>query len=123
MPPAGRLSASILDGETETELDEYNAETTGTKTECWVESKEGSRFSIKVSVAPIRGNDQNMFRCSIYADGMHILSPLLGDLDGTFYSHRVVYGAQEAEGYVKPFTFAKTYFTGTALENGHLTVL
>jgi hypothetical protein len=112
MPLAGRVTVSIRDDETNTFLEEYQVVTAGPKTECWIESKEKSRFSIHTSVTPLDVKEVYALGIKVYVDGQNVGRPLLGEVDKNFNGLSHLPGLQDTENVLKPFTFAKTHFMG-----------
>ena len=102
--------------ETETILEEYKVVTSGRKTECWIESREGSHFSVNMFVTPdgARLKSSEGFCFGVFVDGQFVSSALLGYYpDQDFQSCRISRGVQVTEKVLKPFRFAKTRFLGT----------
>jgi hypothetical protein len=116
MPSAGRVKVSIRDEETKTHLEEYQIIADERKTECWIESKEASQFSIEVSITPNDVRDLYAFRCRLHVDGQHVSGGLLGQVNERFYPRELWEGLQETENVLKPFTFAKTRFMGIVFQ-------
>ena len=123
MPSAGRVKVSIRDDETNTFLEEYQVVTAGPKTECWIESKEKSRFSIKVSVTPPDGKEIYAFRATVFVDGQRVERGLFGKIDKTFCNVYGFSGVRDTGNVLKPFTFAKTRFMGIMFQPIFLTFL
>ena len=123
MPSAGRVTVSIHDDETDTFLEEYQVVTAGPKTECWIESKEKSRFSIKVSVTPPDGKELHAFRVAVFVDGQNVEQGMFGQIDKTFRSVCLFSGVRDTGNVLKPFSFAKTRFMGIMFQPIFLTFL
>jgi hypothetical protein len=101
----------------DTLLEEYKVVTTGTKTECWIESKEGLQFTVNMFLTP-RGEfleSSEVFLFKVYVDGQIVGDPGLGHYDDDFHSSYILRGVYVSETLLKPFKFAKTHFTGTTL--------
>jgi hypothetical protein len=116
MPSFGHLQVYVMSVETETILEEYKVVASGRKTECWIESREGSHFCVNMFVTPdgARLKSSEAFRFRVYVDGQIVSCPLLGYYpDQEFQSCRIIRGVQVAEKVLKPFRFAKTQFIGT----------
>ena len=123
MPSAGRVKVSIRDGETNTFLEEYQIVTAGPKTECWIESKEKSRFSIEVSVTPPDGKELDAFRITVFVDGQPVDRGVFGQINKTFRPFYCFSGLRDTRSVLKPFTFAKTRFMGIIFQPMLLTFL
>jgi hypothetical protein len=123
MPSAGRVTVSIRDDETNTFLEEYQVVTAGPKTECWIESKEKSQFSIQVSVTPPDGKELYAFRITVFVDGQRVERGLFGQIYKTFHHSYCYPGVRDTGDVLKPFTFAKTRFMGIMFQPIFLTFL
>jgi len=123
MPSAGRVKVSICNGETNTFLEEYQIVTAGPKTECWIESKEKSRFSIEVSVTPPDGKELDAFRITVFVDGQPVDRGVFGQINKTFRPFYCFSGLRDTRSVLKPFTFAKTRFMGIMFQPIFLTFL
>jgi hypothetical protein len=123
MPSAGRVTVSIYDDETNTFLEEYQVVTAGPKTECWIESKEMSRFSIKMSVTPPDGKELYAFNFMVLVDGQRVEKGLVGQINKNFQGVRLFSGVRDTGNVLKPFTFAKTRFMGIMFQPIFLTFL
>jgi len=118
MPSFGPLQVYIMSVETETILEEYKLVTSGRKTECWIESREGLHFSVNMFVTRHMSArlkvDSEAFLFKVYVDGQIISNCFLGCLSSHgFQSSRILDGVQVTEKVLKPFRFAKTQFIGT----------
>ena len=112
MPSSGRITVSIRAEETQTTFEEYQIVTTGTKTECWIESKEDLQFSIILDLALPSGKTQNAFSFRSYVDGICISNILLGDVEAMFYENAIVSGVRQTRNELKALIFGKTLFMG-----------
>lgn len=113
MPSFEPWHVFIHDAETDTKLEEYNVVTTGKKTECWVESKEGSQFTVNMLLSPHAVRISEAISCHLFLDGQRASKRLLGAYDPEkIRTEAVVRDVQLGQGIVKPFKFAKIRFLG-----------
>lgn len=112
MPSSGRIGVSIRGEETQANFEEHQVVTTGTKTECWIESKEDVQFSIIIDLAPASGRTKNLFSFRSYVDGIRVDNALLGHIEGRFYQNAIASGVWHAQNEIKPLIFGKTLFMG-----------
>lgn len=112
MPSSGRITVSIRGEETQANFEEHQIVTTGTKTECWIESKEDLQFSVIIDLAPPSGKIQNLLSFRSYVDGICVDNALLGHIEGRFSQNTIVSGVWHAQNELKPLIFGKTLFMG-----------
>ena len=115
MPSVERLHVSICDTGTGSDLEEYKVLTVGSETECWVESKEGSLFSIRMDVGEQQRDLPDCFLFRVHVDGHLVDKLLLGEHHDMFRRSKVVTGVYKSEEVIKPFTFGKALFGGRTI--------
>ena len=118
MPSFHPLHVAIHDGVTETKLEEYKVVTTVTETECWIESKLGSLFTVNMSLTRDVINFPEAFVWKVYVDGQVVDKVLMGFWD--LRSLKVLRGVYITQDIYKPFRFAKTRFKGMVFQERYL---
>jgi len=118
MPSFHPLHVAIHDGGTETKLEEYKVVTAVTETECWIESKLGSLFTVNMSLTRDVLNFPEAFVWKVYVDGQVVDKVLMGFWD--LRSVKVLRGVYITEDIYKPFRFAKTRFKEYGLSDKNL---
>jgi hypothetical protein len=118
MPSFHPLHVAIHDCVTETKLEEYKIVTTVTETECWIESKLGSLFTVNMSLTRDVVTSPEGFLWKVYVDGQVVDKVLMGFWD--LRNFKVLRGVYITEDVYKPFRFAKTRFRGTVFQERYL---
>ena len=113
MPQVGDFTISVIDPNTKTPLEEYKVTTTDNKTECYIESMAEKQFSVSIQLNGNTRFGSSAYALSLIVDGEFIISSLLGNVGGGFFSTREIKGAETGMREVRAFVFGNTKFTGT----------
>ena len=114
MPEVGNYTVRIQNEETQEFFEEHQTKTTGDKTECYIVSKTGEKFSISLS---LRGDTQSRFPklgfgYHVYIDGHCVAGRVIGKVGCNYFQKSQVGGISVAAGREAPFLFGLTCFTG-----------
>lgn len=114
MPEVGNYTVRIQNEETQEFFEEHQTKTTGDKTECYIVSKTGEKFSISCNLSDDTQSSfpKIAFLFEIHVDGHRVEECLDGKLGRNYLKTGQVRGISVARDREAPFLFGLTCFTG-----------
>jgi hypothetical protein len=114
MPEVGNYIVRIQNQETQEFFEEHQTKTTGDKTECYIVSKTGEKFSISCNLSDDTQSrfPKTAFSFQVNVDGPRVARRIIGKLGRDYSNTGHVRGILLRPNREAPFLFGLTCFTG-----------